>query len=60
MKRPHRRIHLLAWLLLAPATAIAGFYFWSQRPETPYTGDLPAGIETVDDAAQGAETGGER
>lgn len=46
MKRPHRRFHLMIWLLLAPATMLAGVYFWTQRPETPYS-ELPSSIETI-------------
>ena len=52
MKRPHRRVHLLVWLALAPATALAGFYFWTQRLATPYS-DLPPAIETLDAATEG-------
>ena len=44
MKRPHRRIHFLVWLVIAPATAVAGVLFWQTRPETPYA-DLPAVLE---------------
>ena len=46
MKRPHRRFHLLIWLLLAPATAIAAWVAWQTRPATPYT-DLPPSVETL-------------
>lgn len=52
MKRPHRRLHLLTWLLLAPVTALAGFWSWTQRPATPYS-DLPPAIETIDTANEG-------
>ena len=53
MKRPHRRIHLLAWLALAPATALAGLWFWTQRPQTPYADGLPGAIEAIDAAEEG-------
>jgi len=56
MKRPHRRIHLVAWLIIAPVAAAAGFLFWTQRPATPYTDDLPPAIEAIqaaDAASQG-------
>ena len=46
MRRPHRRMHLLLWALLAPATAIAAVIFWLDRPSTPLT-DLPASIEAL-------------
>ena len=52
MKRPHRRIHLLVWLFMAPVTALAGFYFWMQRPATPYS-DLPQAIEAIETANEG-------
>jgi hypothetical protein len=52
MKRPHRRMHLLMWLLLAPATAIAGYLFWTMRPATPYA-DLPPAIDPAPET-QGA------
>ena len=52
MKRPHRRLHLLAWLALAPATAIAGFWFWTQRPQTPYADRLPEAIEHIEPAGR--------
>lgn len=48
MKRPYRRIHLLIWLILAPATAIAGYIAWQMRPAAPYS-ELPPGIETLSD-----------
>ncbi len=46
MKRPHRRSHLLIWLVLAPITAIAAFLFWTMRPMTPYS-ELPENIEAA-------------
>ena len=46
MKRPHRRTHLLVWLILTPLTAIAAFLFWTMSPQTPY-GELPPGIEAA-------------
>lgn len=49
MKRPHRRIHFLAWLLLAPLTLILGLIAWSQRPETPYS-DIPAAIQPIENS----------
>jgi len=51
MKRPHRRLHFLIWLILAPATLLAGIYAWMQRPQTPYS-ELPAGIEALDERAE--------
>lgn len=48
MKRPHRRAHLMMWLLLAPATIIAGVLFWAMRPQTPYV-DPPTGVEILPD-----------
>ncbi len=53
MKRPHRRAHLMMWLVLAPLTTIAGFFAWTMRPAEPFS-DLPPGVETVSDA-QGEE-----
>ena len=47
MKSPHRRAHLLLWLILAPVTAIAGFFAWTQRPETPYA-EIPGAIDIID------------
>lgn len=47
MKRPHRRIHLLMWLVLAPLTLIAGVFAWMQRPQTPYN-EIPGVIETAE------------
>lgn len=51
MKRPHRRIHFIAWLILAPATLIAGAFAWMQRPQTPYSA-LPDTIEIIDENAE--------
>ncbi|MEM9617318.1 MAG: hypothetical protein AAF936_05085 [Pseudomonadota bacterium] len=45
MKRPHRRAHLIIWIMLAPITALAAVYFWTMRPATP-TSDLPGIIQT--------------
>lgn len=50
MKRPHRRMHLLMWAVLAPSTALAAIFFWSMRPATPYS-DLPPGVENVKEEA---------
>ena len=50
MKRPHRRMHFLFWILAAPITALAGFVFWQMRPATPFT-DLPPGIEEITETA---------
>ncbi|MEO1135930.1 MAG: hypothetical protein AAFW68_04850 [Pseudomonadota bacterium] len=47
MKRPHRRFHLIIWMLIAPFTLLAGLYFWTQRPMTPYS-QLPASIAPVE------------
>ena len=51
MKRPHRRVHLLIWLAVAPATFVAGLFAWLQRPLTPFT-DIPNSVEQLD---QGGE-----
>ena len=51
MKRPHRRIHLLAWLLIAPLTAAAAAYFLTMKPSAPVT-DIPP--EIVESNAEGA------
>ena len=51
MKRPHRRIHLMIWWLIAPATLAAGIVAWLQRPQTPFT-ELPTSIETLDHDAE--------
>lgn len=51
MKRPHRRIHFITWLILAPVTLIAGVFAWMQRPQTPYS-ELPDGIEMIDEKAE--------
>ncbi len=48
MKRPHRRTHLLMWLLLAPATAAIAIVAWTTRPQDAYT-DLPSGVEILSD-----------
>lgn len=45
MKRPHRRAHLIIWIVLAPITALAAGYFWTMRPATPVS-DLPGVIQT--------------
>ena len=44
MKRPHRRIHLIAWAILAPSSLAAAAFFWSERPATPYA-DPPAVLQ---------------
>ncbi len=44
MKRPHRRMHLFAWLILGPTILAMGIFAWLQRPETPYA-DIPDIIE---------------
>ena len=51
MKRAHRRIHLLIWAALTPATVIAAFIFWQMRPATPFS-ELPASIEAMSDEAR--------
>ena len=53
MKRPHRRFHLLMWLVLAPMTAIAGMLFWQKREPTPYT-ELPPGVEALSETSSDA------
>ncbi len=50
MKRPHRRIHFLFWIVIAPITALVGYFSWQMRPATPFT-ELPPGIETISDAS---------
>lgn len=35
MKKLHRRLHLLIWLILAPAVAVAGVWAFCLRPELP-------------------------
>ncbi|MEM8773036.1 MAG: hypothetical protein AAGD92_15425 [Pseudomonadota bacterium] len=45
MKRPHRRAHLMAWLIIAPVTALASVFFWMHRESTPYA-DVPPLVET--------------
>ncbi len=47
MKRPHRRVHLLVWAILAPATIAAGLFAWMQRPATPYS-EIPGVIEATE------------
>ncbi len=51
MKRPHRRMHVLMWLVLAPATLIAGVFAWMQRPQTPFS-EIPDAIEIIDESAE--------
>lgn len=46
VKRPHRRTHLLIWAIFAPLTAIAGTYFWTERPGEPVN-DLPEAIAAI-------------
>ncbi len=53
MKRPHRRVHFLIWLLIAPITAVVGFVFWQMRPATPFT-ELPPGVEAVSETLRDA------
>jgi len=45
MKKPHRRAHLIIWIVLAPVTALAAVYFWTMRPATPIS-DIPDSIRT--------------
>ncbi len=45
MKRPHRRLHLVMWVVLAPMTVILAVYFWTMRPMTPMS-EIPSAIET--------------
>ena len=52
MKRPHRRSHLLIWVILAPVTAIVAVLFWTLRPDTQFT-DLPPGIDVISDDTEG-------
>ena len=47
MKRPHRRIHLLVWMIGAPILGAAAIFFWLQKPEHPYT-ELPDSIEIIE------------
>ncbi len=51
MKRPHRRVHLLMWLVIAPVTLIAGIFAWMQRPQTPFS-EIPDAIQTIDARAE--------
>ena len=51
MKRPHRRMHLMLWLLLAPATAAVAIVAWTMRPQDAFS-DLPPGIETLSDDSE--------
>lgn len=53
MKRPHRRIHFLFWIVIAPITALVGYLSWQMRPETPFT-DLPPGIEEISETTTDA------
>ncbi len=51
MKRPHRRLHFLFWLIAAPVAIIGAFLSWNQRPQTPYS-DLPAAIRDLPDTTE--------
>ncbi|MEL7490342.1 MAG: hypothetical protein AAGJ73_06460 [Pseudomonadota bacterium] len=44
MRKPHRRIHLLIWLALAPATLAAALYALRLAPVDQQT-ELPVFIE---------------
>jgi len=46
MKRPHRRMHFLFWLIAAPVVIIGAFFSWNLRPHTPYT-ELPPAISDI-------------
>ena len=46
MKRPHRRLHLMIWLIVFPVTAILGVWAWQQRAPDPVS-ELPPAIETL-------------
>jgi len=37
MKRPHRRTHLIAWLILTPVIILASLAILRTRPPEPYT-----------------------
>lgn len=41
MKRPHRRIHFIIWLILTPIIIIASLLIIGMRPPQPYA-DLDA------------------
>jgi hypothetical protein len=43
MRRAHRRIHVLVWLILAPAVALGVYAAVTQRPREPVT-ELPDAI----------------
>lgn len=43
MRRAHRRVHVLVWLILAPAVAFGVYAAIAQRPGEPLT-DLPDAI----------------
>ena len=44
MKRPHRKAHLVAWLVLAPLLLAALVWAVEQRPAPAVSDDLP-GVE---------------
>lgn len=48
MKRPHRRSHLIMWIILAPITIIASVIAFKNAAPEPYT-DLDAFIEITTD-----------
>lgn len=37
MRRPHRRIHLIAWLVLTPVMILAWLAILRTRPPEPHT-----------------------
>lgn len=43
MRRAHRSLHFLLWILLAPAVAAGVFLAMSQRPTEPFS-ELPDAI----------------
>ena len=46
MKRAHRRLHRLVWLLLVPATAAVVWLAADALSEAPENRDLPASLSS--------------
>lgn len=51
MKRPHRRIHFLIWIGIAPIVAICSIIAWKMKPDTPHT-DLPPSINKISERGE--------
>jgi len=45
MKKPHRRMHLVVWFVLAPVIAICGLALWLMQP-APALMDVPEALVT--------------